>query len=50
MYNNSGVEVARDGDWLIVDGAGPFEGEADACGRPTYVILVDPVIRSDTRP
>lgn len=50
VYNNQGEEVARDGDWLIAAGGGPFEGEADACGRTAYVVFSPDVTRSDTRP
>jgi hypothetical protein len=28
---------------LHPDGAGPFSGPADACGRTSYVVLNDPV-------
>lgn len=50
VYNNQGDEVARDGDWLQVAGGGPFEGDADVCGRSSFVVFSDPVTGSDTPP
>ena len=46
VYNNSGAEVARDDSSLVVGGAGPSDGESDACGRSRFVSFVEPVTRS----
>lgn len=46
VYDNSGREVARDGDALEAAGSGPQEGDADACGRTQYVVLIDPIRRA----
>jgi hypothetical protein len=43
IFDNTGRLVAQGGDRLRGDGAGPFTGSPDSCGRGTYVVLNDPV-------
>jgi hypothetical protein len=50
VYDNSGKEVARDGDALLVAGDGPLEGQSDDCGQDKYVILAEPVTRQHPGP
>lgn len=45
VFDNAGAEVARDGDYVRAEGAGPSQGDADACGRTLYVVLAPPVVR-----
>jgi hypothetical protein len=48
VFDNGGKEVARDGDRLEPEGTGPFEGDADSCGRTQYVYLIHPMTRAAT--
>lgn len=46
VYDNTGLEVARDGDELRPEGDGPLAGAPDECGMTSYVVLIDPVRRA----
>ena len=47
IFDNEGREVARANDRLSAGGGGPYSGDADACGRRAYVVLIHPMSRVD---
>lgn len=49
VLDNTGRQVACDGDEIRPAGDGPFVGPADWCGLRHYVVLIDPVRRAAGR-